>query len=212
MFILFAIYLLINKSKTKIALKKRRKLIKVVMVLLLIGIFIFNMMPSHIVFKVFGKLEAIINPNLANQNIAYGSTTARIDAIKIPLINWLRSPLWGVGFENMYNYSIKNNTNFLTATPLNWFGLFGLPLGVLFNCCIWRITKFSKNSFFVRIFEFVFLNLIILSEYYNMNAFLLTLIIYGYSAKYILYAKQVEVGNGLIGSYKKNNVNQVGEI
>lgn len=199
MFILFVIYLLINKSKTKIALKKRKKLIKIVMVLLLIGIFIFNMMPSHIVFKVFGKLEAIINPNLANQNIAYGSTTARIDAIKIPLINWLRSPLWGVGFEDMYNYSINGNTNFLTATPLNWFGLFGLPLGVLFNYCIWRLTKFSNNSFFVRIFEFLFLNLIILSEYYNMNAFLLTLIIYGYSIK---YADQVEVSKSFFRNGK----------
>lgn len=197
-FILFTIYLLINKNITKITLKKRKKLIIVALMLIVVGIFIFNMMPNHIVFKVFGKLEAIINPSLASQSIAYSSTTARIDAIKIPLINWIKSPFWGVGFENLYNYSINDNTNFLTATPLNWFGLFGLPLGFLFNYCFWRLTKFSRNGFFIRILEFGFLNLIILSEYYNMNSFLLTLIIYGFSAKYALYmSREVDVSGEL---------------
>jgi hypothetical protein len=180
---LFGILLFNNKDKTKILIKKRKKLFKTIFALLIIGAIGFSMLPNKIIFKVFGKLEAIINPNLIDQNIAYESTTARIDAIKIPIINFFDSPLWGKGFDNMFDFKINDNINFLTATPFNWFGLFGLLLGILFNFSIWKLTKLSKSSIFIRTLEFLFLNLIMLSEFYNMNAFMLTLIFYGFSNK-----------------------------
>lgn len=180
---LFIIYLISNKDKMRIVNKKRRKLYKAISLLIFIGAVVFSVLPNKIVFKVFGKLEVIVNPNLINQNIAYGSTTSRIDAIKIPLINFFDSPIWGKGFENLYNYTINDNINFLTATPLNWFGLFGLVFGILLNYSIWRLTSLSNNSIFSRILEFIFFNLIMLSEYYNTNGFILALVFFGFSYK-----------------------------
>lgn len=194
--LLFGIYLISNRDKTKITIRKRRKLIISITMLLIIGLIAFSMLPNNIVFKVFGKLEAIVNPNLINENIAYGSTTARIEALKIPVINFLDSPVLGRGFENLYNYKINNNTNFLTATPLNWFGLFGLFLGVLLNYSLWKFTRISKNPIYIRCLEYGFLNLIILSEYYNMNAFILAIIIYGFSDKGMLFKSGNTIRNG----------------
>jgi hypothetical protein len=185
-FLLFAIYLITNNEKAKSTKRKRRKLLSVVIILMIVGAISFSMLPSNINFKVFGKLEAIVNPNLTSHNIAYRSTTARMDAIKIPIINFVKSPLWGRGFKNLYNYTISSNTNFLTATPLNWFGLFGALLGFLMNYSLWKFTKFSNSSILIRILEFAFLNLIILSEYYNMNAFILTIIIFGFANREVL--------------------------
>lgn len=184
---LFVIYLISNKDKTIIVIKRKRKLIRAISFLIIIGVGIFSLLPDKILFKVFGKLEAIINPNLINQNIAYVSTIARIDAIKIPIINFIESPLWGRGFESLYNYSLNNNINFLTATPLNWFGLFGLVLGILFNYSVWKLTKLSNTMILIRILEFMFLNFIMISQYYNMNGFILTLIFYGFSNRVALY-------------------------
>lgn len=186
---IIVVFILTRRSTVKEEIVKRKKIIATVILLLLIGIFLFNSLPGSIKFKVFGKLEVILNPELARLNPAYGSTTARTDAIKISLINWLNNPFFGVGFTNLYDFTLGGRRAFLTATPLNWFALFGFPLGIILNYCIWGWTKVINRGVLIKILIFLFLTFIALSEYYNMNAFYLIFIMYGFTIKSLVKRK-----------------------
>lgn len=178
--LLLLIFWMSNTVNSKSAYSKRR--IFVIVFLLVIGlVFVFTLLPSQVKFKVFGKLAAISKPDLINKNSAYGSTLARMDSIKIPLINWLKSPMFGVGFKNLFMFSLESRPNFLTATPLNWFGLFGTSLGLLFNYAIWNWTKILNQKLLTRWLIFLFLQTITMSEYYNLNVFYLVLVFYGFT-------------------------------
>lgn len=163
-------------------MNKRKKMSIMMLTFLIVVAIVFPYLPNNIKFKVFGKLKAIFNPDLVKSNPSYGSTTARINSIVVPIFNFFKSPIYGVGFDNLTNSSINMGSNFLTATPLNWFGLFGLPLGILFNICLWRWTNHVNANKFIKLFIFIFLVIIIISENYNRNSFFLAFLLHGFSS------------------------------
>jgi len=143
-----------------------------------LGVFVFFNLPDIIVFKVFGKLESIWNPALKD-NISYESTAARMFAIEIPIISFFENPLFGIGFENLSESANINGDGFLTATPLNWFGAFGIFVGILMNLGIWKWATLARQNLILTVSIFTFLNLLIFSQNYNRNAFILALLLYG---------------------------------
>ena len=191
LFLIF-IYVFIDKRNILISVENQRKKIIVSMIILLvISTIVFVNLPTSFKFNVFGKLEAIFKPELLNSNTSYRSTSTRVNSIIIPIINFIKSPVWGVGFDNLYKSAINLGTNFLTATPINWFGLFGFPLGILLNLCLLKwVNKIKvEEQILLKIFICAFLMLIIISENYNRNAFFLSILFYGFDgrAKHIEY-------------------------
>ena len=183
--ILIVVFAFSKRNSIKEEIKKRRKLFLVIIVYLLVAFITFTSFPDKIKFNVYRKLEAIINPELANQNPSYVSTTARTDSMTIALINLLNNPLFGVGFSNLYGYTLEENKNFLTATPLNWFGLFGVPIGIILNFCVWRWTKVIKVGILKKLFIFIFLTLLFSSQYFNMNALYLAFLLYSFDLTHL---------------------------
>lgn len=179
LFILF-IFIFYTKTSIKEEFKNKKKMILIIFTFIVVGFFIFNSLPSHITFKVFGKLEAILNPELANINPSYISTAARTSSLKIPLQGFLKSPFWGEGFTALSRRSLEMGSGFLTATPLNWFGLFGLPLGVMLNICVWRWSKAVDGNLLLKLLIFAFLIISVISENFNRNSFYLVFLLYSF--------------------------------
>lgn len=190
-FILILIFLFINKKIYKIKENKFniKKLMFIIILILVIGFIIFNYMPDVIKFKVFGKLEGIFNPHLLKNNSSYESTLARVDAFKIPIYNMFNSPIIGVGFNKLSQSAKEFGSGFLTTTPINWFALFGIPIGILINFNIWRWSKVINKNFVLKILLIIFLVIIISSENYNRNAFYLLFILYGFNINKLGYSK-----------------------
>ncbi|MDM0483757.1 hypothetical protein [Clostridium perfringens] len=166
---------------------KNKKINFIFIIILILGAVAFYNMPDVIKFKVLGKLEGIFNTHLLETNSSYESTLARINSFKIPIINLMKSPIWGVGFTNLSNSSKVIGSGFLTSTPLNWFALFGLVSGFIINMPIVMWTSFIKRNYILRIFLILFLIIIILSENYNRNMFFLILCFYGFDVKNAYY-------------------------
>lgn len=176
--LIIVIYFLFVKVLNSEQKKIKRKIMKILLFLIIIGSIFFTQIPNSIKFKVFGKLEAIFNPNLLS-TYSYSSTAARVSSITIPLKNLLINPIVGVGFSKLFNYAFTDGHGFLTATPLNWFGLFGLICGMLINYSLWLWTKVCNRNYLTRLLLFIFLLLIVMTENYNRNSFYLLFILYG---------------------------------
>lgn len=174
--LLILIYML-----TKIPIKgngKSRNIKFILCTMLLISMISFNKMPEVVKFKLFGKLAAITDPSLLNQT-SYESTLARTNSISVPIDSFLENPFFGAGFEKLINSAEVSGSLFLTATPLNWLGLFGLGIGITFLYLSWKWTIIFSSSYIVRFISLFFILTIMFSENYNRNTFILMFLLFG---------------------------------
>lgn len=181
--LLFVAFLMSNKSAIKSEIVKRKKMFVWLVILLIVGIVSFNYLPDIIKFKVFGKLEAILNPDLQASNSSYGSTTIRIDSIIYPMQMAINNPVFGVGFSNLYQNAIDIGFRLVTSTPVNWFAIFGVPIGLLFNIVLIKWTNLVDDGLIIKFVLSIFLLIIIISENYNRNMFYLLFLLYSFDIR-----------------------------
>ncbi|MGO4347332.1 O-antigen ligase family protein [Paenibacillus sp. MCAF9] len=182
-FLLIVLFLLRKKSNIKEELKKRRKIIVLIIILVVIIILVFGILPDHIKFKVFGKLEILIKPQSETVNADYSSTIVRLKSINYPLEAFIKNPMFGVGFDKLYKSAIDNAYFMVTSTPVNWFALFGIFAGATFNICLFKWTNLVRGGILFKICLCAFLLIIIASENYNRNAFFLLFLFYSFDIK-----------------------------
>ncbi|MEK3766890.1 O-antigen ligase family protein [Solibacillus sp. FSL K6-4121] len=181
-----AIILIAFFFSNRMILDNRKKILAIILTGLVLSFIIsYNYLPDIIKFKVFGKLEAILNSDLAIENSSYTSTTIRTDSIKYPLFMAFENPFFGVGFSNLYQNALDIGFKMVTATPVNWLALFGIPLGLLLNMCVYQWTKLVKGGVFFKILIFIFLLIIVISENYNRDIFYLMFLLYSFDIKSI---------------------------
>lgn len=167
LFFLIIIYFLSNNNLGK----KRIKNILYIFIFLFISYFIVKNLSENIYFKVFGKLEALFNSSLLTNNQSFISTNIRVNSLKIPLDAFLSNPLFGISFTKLNKLSLVYGQSMLTATPLNWFGLFGLPGGIIFIILNWNWVKNIEKKWYIKILLLLFLLFIVVTENFNRNAF-----------------------------------------
>lgn len=165
------IYFFVKKKN-----KENKKITILIIFLFFIGIISVLNMPEVVLFKLFGKLTALFDQSLLTHS-SYESTLARTNSIEAPLEGIIENPLLGVGFEKLSFIAREMGSMYLTATPLNWFGLFGILFGTIFTWLTWRWTIIVSHYIPIRIFACTFLFIIMFSENYNRNAFILLLLL-----------------------------------
>lgn len=160
--------------------------IKVIAVIIIAGIsgfFLISLLPDNIIFKLFGKLEILYNSSIYN-NSSYISTNIRMNSVKAVISSFIKNPFFGVGFSNLNKASYYfGGEGMLTATPLNWFGLYGAVVGVILNYPLWSWTKFINKPLYIRLLVFSFFIIIFLTENYTRNLFYLCFLFIGLSTR-----------------------------
>lgn len=180
--LLLFIFLLINPNILKYEFKKYKKIVRLLLGLIILGIITFNFLPNIIKFKVFGKLKILLGDQGLNNQL-YSSTTVRMDSIKYPLMDFMDNPFVGVGISNLYQSAIDNGYNMITSTPVNWFGFFGFFVGLSFIFLLLNWSSIVKGAWFTKLLLLLFLLLIVISENYNRNIFYLLFIFYSFDVK-----------------------------
>lgn len=161
---------MINKNKDGI----------VVVFLVLITIIAYFNLPSNAQYQVFGKIASYSKDRTVNTAISI-----RYDALRYPLMAFFSSPIYGVGYEKLYELAKTMGYNMNTCTPVNWLAIYGIFIGFIFNIGFYKIT----NSFIVpkhiKILLFIAFLLAISSEDYARNSSILVFVFYGWQTKKI---------------------------
>lgn len=124
--------------------QKSVKIRRLALTIIICLIVLFLLLPKSVKDIVFSKLSGIF----ADEDVAY-TTQARLNAIKYPLIEFLKSPLWGIGYDNFYEVNVTLCDGVATNTIMNWFAVLGVLLG---GPCTYYYLKFIyKNAQFLKL-------------------------------------------------------------
>ncbi len=139
----------------------------------------------------FGKvLNFIEKDSRAISNKRQTSTSIRVNSIIYPFIEYTKRPIFGCGYTglNINTYMYTRNMN--TCTFINWFAVYGTLYGIIM---LTGFIKFSKKLA-IRKVEFftiiLILMILIVSENYVNNAFIILLALYGYKNSNIIIKEQ----------------------
>lgn len=103
--------------------RKKRKAFYIIAVFLLLTLILKRELIYELVFE---KLSGLFSGNSSDLS---ESASARINAVKYPLLAFLRYPILGIGYDNFWYLNTTYCNSVATNTILNWFALFGPLFG-----------------------------------------------------------------------------------
>ena len=200
-YICFAILIMILAVKDK---KKIPILGMLLTLFLAVGIMLLvyfkDRLPHFLYFTLFTKMEAVLSyrPGAAISDLAAEKTAyVRMNSVYYPMIGFLKSPLWGIGFSG-YNQmgEMLGYGNMFTFTPINIFAYFGVIYASISVYGFLRTIKQINASFFCKCLIVLLIIVTISSEDYCVGVASITVfLLYGYgnfNYKYLLKAEGYE--------------------
>lgn len=169
--------------------QKRKKgmlsFVSIIIILLIVGIFFYNNLPNSAKYQLFGKVAN----HMENGNNS--STAVRINAIIIPLQEFIKNPIWGNGTLGMSEIALVSGYKMNTATIINWFAMFGIFMGLCMNYGLYKLCMKLECKKNIKTLLFVAFLLTLISEDYVRNPSILVFVFYGYN--YIDHKKIVKL-------------------
>lgn len=163
--------LLITDLFTIIKIKTKGKYL-LLAALLVFAITLFN--SDYFMFHIFGKLQ--INQN----GLMSPTTTVRLNSVIYPGVEFLKSPLWGVGYSTFLIIQEEKCFNMATFTIINWLCTYGLLGGA--PLCFGCIKFFyNKNASPLKKLSFLLFSILLFStENFITITFIYILIFYSF--------------------------------
>lgn len=184
--LIFAIYIL-SSSKTN------NKYSTFFIVLLSVGVFVY--FTYDLLFDSsgsIGKLIAFQERGGADSD-TFDTVSVRYFSFVLPVHAFLSSPLLGVGYDGLINYTYEFTRGMNTCTMINWFAVYGIFWGGIMLIGIIRLSKYLGDNEASRLLITIFFFIITCSENYVNNPIFIILVLYGY----------------LLSSNQKKSVNRV---
>lgn len=159
--------------------KRKINIVVTLLLFIVLAFFTILLIPKNYTELVFGKLSGILSGDYAS-----GSTSTRIYAFIEPIKAMFKKSIFGLGYRGLNQYAIEVGYLLNTCTITNWFGMYGLMIGLIFNyyyiMFVWQknydiITKLGLTAMML---------IIIFSEDYNANAFIYIIICYSILNRY----------------------------
>lgn len=157
---------------------------------LAITILIIN--PQDILNLIFGKLKG---------NAQSGSTTVRLYSFIEPLKVLYNKSIFGIGYIGLSNHAKALGYNMNTCTFTNWFGMYGIGVGIFLNYHYLKFPLF-KGKKFLNVGLVLLFYVIIFSQDYASNTFIFILICYS-----ITNSNNLKYNNNLLIDYNNNSKN-----
>ena len=138
--------------------------------------FLFSSALSNGQSTVFGKL---LNFDIYSGETNSASASVRYNAIFKPIEVFLKSPIWGNGYDNLrvmlYEYTHGMNT----CTFINWFAVYGIVFG---SIMVFGVVKFIKrvSEKFAILMAVLIIFVATMSENYVHNPVILMIVLYGF--------------------------------
>jgi hypothetical protein len=156
--------------------RKKYKYLRYIFILTIVASLIYINIPSGNKYLVFSKLTELANPST---NIL-STTSVRVNAIKYTFIAFFNNPITGIGYTKLSE--LANNIGFMmfTNTPLNWFAIYGLFLGLLYNFGMVLFASSFSNKMVVKVILILMIVLSISTEEYSRNPSILIFSLYFY--------------------------------
>lgn len=136
---------------------------------------------SYLYYTIFAKTEGLLNLILGRGSETGGSDLVRFESIYYPLKALLKSPIIGVGFNGYNKITQELGHSMMTCTWVNWFSYYGILMGAVFVCGIWKFVGKISEKFSIKSYLFVLLFISIFSEAFNISMIITLLVFYGYS-------------------------------
>ena len=125
----------------------------------------------------FGKIINFLNKgdrnDLSSASVRYFSVTKVFSA-------FLRSPLYGWGYNGLIELTWEFTRGMNTCTFINWFAVYGMMFGFIMLAGIIRFTRLISSKMIYRSIIVVFLFGITLTENYIHCPIIFILVLYGY--------------------------------
>lgn len=179
MFLIYIAYLG-WRLKDKHAKNNRKLLIALLFCICMMALIVFySFLPSHIQHQLFGKISEYFSDQ---DSLHTASTSVRFDAVRYSAQAFLESPFWGWGRSGLQGYMRSYGLTMITCTPLNWFAIYGIAMGIICNFGLYLFTKkcFHDSSLFI-VFLWGILILSIASEDFSRNPCILIFVFYGFT-------------------------------
>ena len=131
--------------------------------------------------SVFGKITYFLN---GEKSV---SAAARYWSLIKPIEAFVRSPLWGIGYEALKQSAMGVSAGIVTCTTLNWFGVYGLIFGIIMLTGFIKFSRMLGKTWFKTLFFIGFLFFITMTEDFIHNSFFYIIVAYGYdqTSRYI---------------------------
>jgi len=148
--------------------KKNKHLNVVVSIISFMALFfvIYSFLSSEMQYAILGK----VTNYFISESEVVTSASVRFDSIIIPFREFLSSPLWGVGNDNLKDAMQTRGHRMTTNTIMNWFAVYGAFFGICMTYLVFKLARIfagkSKLIFYLVILSLV---LAISTEQYIRN-------------------------------------------
>ncbi|MBU5450129.1 O-antigen ligase [Acetivibrio sp. MSJd-27] len=162
---------------------KKLKLIFIFTILFTGAVITYSILPNYVQHQLFGKVSIYFSDS---DSIYATSSSVRFDAVKYAVEAFKKSPYIGLGREGFQAYIEQiTGRNVITCTPLNWFAVYGVVMGILCNWGFFLllIKKYFSNGKMVSILLWCIVILLLSSEDYSRNPTILLFVFYGYQVQ-----------------------------
>lgn len=162
-----------SKNKKDNNNKKIKNILSFLPLIFAVTIIFFALIPNKFSDLVFGKLSGIFSGNYVS-----GSTYVRVAAFLEPLKVMINKSILGIGYKGLRAHAIEVGYRLNTCTFTNWFGMYGLGIGLLLNYFYASFVWLKRFDLITKIGLMIMIFIIIFSEDYSSNDFIYTLICY----------------------------------
>lgn len=148
--------------------KKNKHLNVVVSIISVMALFfvIYSFLSPEMQYAILGKVTSYF----ISESGVVTSASVRFDSIIIPFREFLSSPLWGVGNDNLKDAMQTKGHRMTTNTIMNWFAVYGAFFGICMTYLIFKLARILAGKSKL-IFSLVILSLVlaISTEQYIRN-------------------------------------------
>ena len=177
--IIMLLYLCIFFAATKKIINSRTKkniVLALIFIIMLLIAFSSVLLDSN-TNSVFGKIINFLNKEDRND---LSSTSVRYFSVTKVFSAFLRSPLYGWGYNGLIEQTWEFTRGMNTCTFINWFAVYGMMFGFIMLAGIIRFTRLISSKMIYRSIIVVFLFGITLTENYIHCPIIFILVLYGY--------------------------------
>lgn len=145
-------------------------------------------LPRFLYFTIFEKIEALLDyrPGAKIGDVpAMKTAYVRMDSIYYPFIEFLKSPIWGIGLSGYDRISdMIGYRNMATFTPINYFAYFGIFYAYVSIHGFWRTIKRIDTNRLNKILIVLLIIIAVASEDFCGGTACITIfILYGYDRR-----------------------------
>lgn len=185
--IICLILLLMVKYLEKTDFTKFFRIISIILIAFIAIKFIFPKLEGFWKYTLVSKIDMIYNYNVSDNN----AVSSRVESIYIPLKEYIKSPVIGIGTSGYNKISKDVKHSMFTCTPINIFVKYGMFYGGIMFYGLSYFFGINKKSKIQNMLYMMIYMISVSTEAFQEDIIMLTMVFIGY----IMYAKEKEEKN-----------------